>query len=103
MEERNKKIGQIKSLFSKLYFFTSDEADSIMKSIMTFPDAGLDAFIKVLEDEMKQQNIYLENQIKSDPRFTKNLERFLKKTTRKIINQYEEGQKKEAEKILEDI
>ncbi len=94
---------QISALLSKLYCFTSEEAAGYLKKAESFPDEGLDVFLKVLQEGNVQQDEVLARNIERDDTYVKDLSRFLKKTGANLKNEYEKTESAGAEDLLKQI
>lgn len=100
---RKQKIGKIKKLFYKLYCFKSEEIESFINKLPAFPEKGLDDLLRTLEEGKTKQDELLKKTIEKDKKFNKKLNGYLKKTSKKIKDDYEQKERAGAEKIIENL
>ena len=100
---RQKKIMKIHELMDRLYCFKADEVNKYKESIKRFNNEGLDKLIKTLEDGIKKQDEFIKKRVMEDKDFSKKISAYLKTKTDLLKKEYEQQEKRESEKILEQL
>lgn len=97
------KIKQIREILQSLYTITSQEIESFMQEVRLFNDEGLTKTIEELKKAKQKQDDLVTKFVEADPNFTPNLTTFVTKTSKNLKNQYEEGERKSTDSLLENL
>jgi len=94
---------KIKTLLEGLLCFKSEEIQYFLANLKFMPEYAQEKLLNELEKAKSMQESLMKNSVQKDTNFYQNLDSFLNNSTKKIIDDYETQEHKNADKLLDEI